>query len=329
MNTTFNFWVNNRANARGTFDIYIRITQARKHKLVKTGITITKREDFNPKARQGNYIRGRNDSTKKLNDTLAIKLESLQSDMEALSKQSKNPSKESIIQKYRGESSHDFIAFLKRIIKRFNDTGSFWTAKRYNQLLNKLTAFESDSIPFDMITVTFLKDFEAYLTDLHQNTRYEHFKNIKAAFNQAIQEDIIPSSQNPFLRFKVKQVPTNKEKLTIKEIHALNKLKLDKGSVLNQARNCFMFSFYCGGIRTGDLLMMRWQNIVDGNLIYVMSKSRKSKLISRKVPLLQEAKRILKQYENNDSKPENFIFSELDNSLSKLISDDKKVSKAY
>ena len=329
MNTTFNFWVNNRPNAKGSYDIFIRVTQTRKHKLIKTGVTVNTREAFNKNAKQQNWIRGRGDNTKKLNDDLAFQLASLKAEQEALHKRVKNPSKESIIQKYKGESSQDFIVFLKRIIKRFKDTGSYWTAKRYNQLLNKLTAFESDSIPFDLITVTFLKNFESYLTELHQNTRYEHFKNMKAVINQAIQEDIITSSQNPFLKFKVKQIPTNKEKLTPKEIDELNKLKLKKDSALSHTRNCFMFAFYCGGIRAGDLMMMRWANIQDGKLTYIMSKNRKSNPKNRIVPLIPQAKKILKQYENKDSKPEHFIFGELDNKYSKLISDDKRKKPGY
>jgi site-specific recombinase XerD len=328
MNTTFNLWVNNRPNAKGSYDIFIRVTQSRKHKHIKTGLTVNQREDFNKNAKQSNWIRGRGENTKSLNASLADKLNAVKLDMAELHKRVKNPSKESIILKYRGESSADFISFLKRIIKRFNDSGAHRTGKRYTQLLNKLTAFESDAIPFDSITVTFLKNFESYLSELHQNTRYEHFKNMKAAFNQAIQEDIISNTQNPFLRFKVKQIPTSKEKLSIKEIHAINKLKLQKDSALNHTRNCFMFSFYCGGIRAGDIMMLRWNSIEEGKLSYVMSKNRNSKLTKRTIPLIAEAAKILKQYQTKDTKPDQFIFGELDK-FSKLISDDKRITSGH
>lgn len=329
MNTTFNFWVNNRTNARGTYDIYIRITQARKHKLIKTGETIPDREAFNKNAKQDNWIRGRGDTTKKQNNTLAGLLESIKQDTADLHKKAKNPSKESIILKYKGESSHDFIAFLKRIILRFEKAGSHRTAKRYRQLQNKLIEFEADSIPFDAISVTFLKDFNSYLSELHQNTRYEHFKNLKASFNQAIQEDIISSSQSPFLRFKVGQVATRKEKLTAKEIKTLSSLKLAKDSALKHTLNCFMFAFYCGGIRAGDLITMRWQNIQDSKLSYVMAKNRNTKLTPRTIPLIVEAQKILKQYKTKDSKPEDFIFGDLDKKFSKLIADDKRIAPGH
>ena len=329
MNTTFNLWVNNRANKKGGYDIYIRITQDRKHKSIKTGIALPSREDFNPKAKQGNWIRGRAASAKKLNESLSYQLESLQDERKALHKKVKNPSKEYILKKYRGEASHDFIVKLQSIIRRFDDSGSYRASKRYGQLLNKLKAFEADSIPFDLITVTFLKNFNSNLSHLHQNTRYEHFKCMKAAFNQAIQEDIISASDNPFNRFKVKQIPTNKQKLTYDEIKKLEALKLDEGSALDHTRNCFLFAFYCGGIRAGDLMMMRWQNIQEGKLSYVMAKNRNSKLTRRNIPLIPQAKAILKLYQRDDSKPLHFIFGELDNETSKLISEENKISSGH
>jgi site-specific recombinase XerD len=326
MNTTYNFWANNRPNVRGSYDIFIRVTQARKHKLIKTGVTVSKRDNLRSNAKQDNWIKGGGLSTKKDNESLAVALRTLKDDAAFLNRQARNPSKERIINKYRGETSQDFMKFLDRIIKRFEKAGSHRTAKRYRSLLNKLAAFESDAIPFDSITVTFLKDFEGYMANLHQNTRYELFKCMKAAFNQAIQEDEIAGDQNPFLRFKFRQVPTSKEKLTMQEIKAIQKLKLPKDSTLNHTRNCFMFAFYCGGIRAGDIITMRWQNIQGGNLSYVMAKNRNSKLTKRNIPLLAEAKKILKQYQGKDSKPENFIFGELDNSHSKLINAEKGIS---
>jgi integrase len=152
---------------------------------------------------------------------------------------------------------------------------------------------------------------------------------MKAAFNQAILEDIIPSTQNPFFKFKVKQVPTNKQKLSVEEIDRITALTLEPGSSLSHTRNCFMFSFYCGGIRAGDIITMRWRNVNEGSLAYVMAKNTNSKLTTRTVPLIPEAKAILLQYKSNDSKPEDFIFRELKNEISKLISDEKKLKSGF
>lgn len=41
-------------------------------------------------------------------------------------------------------------------------------------------------------------------------------------------------------------------------------------------RNAFLFSFYSGGIRFGDLCCLTWQNVRDGRLHYDMGKNDKS-----------------------------------------------------
>lgn len=330
MNTSFNLWVNNKPRAKdGTFDIFIRVTQNRRHKSLKTGITIASLSDFNTKAKVGNWIRGRADNVKKLNQDLADKLEAIRKQGRELQDENRATSKERIIQSFRGGDSTDFFPFLKRIIERFQESGSYRSAKRYGQLLNKLNAFHGNELPFDIITVTFLKDFQSSMKGLHQNTVYEHFKNFKAAFNQAIDEEFIRADQNPFRRFKVDHVSTNKEKLTEDEIKRLKALKLDPATTLGHTLNCFLFAFYCGGIRAGDLITLRWENIEDGNLTYVMSKTRKSKLIKKSVPLMPESLEILHNYERPGLSSSDFIFGMLDNKISKLIDREKKFRSGH
>src|SRR5687768_16090658 len=119
MNTTYNFWANNRPNARGAFEVYIRVTQARKHKLIKTGVTVSNRKELRSQAKQDNWIKGGGLSSKRDNETLAVALRALKDEAASLNKQVKNPSKENIISKYRGGTSQDFMKFLDRIIRRF------------------------------------------------------------------------------------------------------------------------------------------------------------------------------------------------------------------
>jgi hypothetical protein len=104
--------------------------------------------------KQDNWIRGRGESTKKLNDTLAYKLNSLKGENEALKTGKKTQVKKASFNN-TGVKLQDFIVYLNRIIQRFESAGSIRTAKRYRSLKNKLVDYENDSIPFDSITVTF------------------------------------------------------------------------------------------------------------------------------------------------------------------------------
>lgn len=324
MNTTFNLWLNSKPRVDGTFEIFIRVTQDRKHKSVKTGITVASKTEFNKKAKYGQWIRGKSGSIKNLNNILENKLNELKDKYHKLDSAENNPSKERLINLFKGEAPGDFMIFLNRIIERFSNAGSYRSAKRYNQLRNKLISFSGSNLPFDRLTVTFMKDFQDSLTGLHQNTIYEHFKNLKAAVNQAINEDVFSSDKNPFIRFKVDQVTTSKERLTEKEIKAIQNAKIKKDDPLWHIRNYFLFSFYAGGIRAGDLMTLKWDNVQDGNLTYVMSKTVKKKLISKSIPILPEAEKILNIYNSKNEKDE-FIFPILNPSLANKINSDKRI----
>ena len=118
-------------------------------------------------------------------------------------------------------------------------------------------------------------------------------------------------TQNPFDGYKIHQGDKPvKDKLTREELDALNALDITPDSPKWHTRNAFMFSFYCAGIRVGDLIQLRWNNILsDGRLSYVMHKNGKI----REMILVRQAKDILALYEGNH-KPEDYIFPFLDNS---------------
>ncbi len=330
MNTTFNLWLNNKPNKDGRINIFIRTTQNRKHKLVKSGVSIAKVSDFDPKGTRGNWIRGRSIEVKKANIRLKEKLAELETILEQLEKEEKNPSKERLLKKFEGDFQGNFLAYLKKILDRLDAGGKYRSFKRYNQLYNKLVEFEgSNTIPFDQLTVSYLKDFQSYLSNLHQNSIYEHFKNLKATFNAAIQEQIIAPEKNPFIFFKVFQTSTNREKLSEDELDRLKALELTEGSLLWHSRNYFFFSFFTGGIRAGDLIAMKWESIADGRLSYVMAKTRNSKLIKKQIPLIAEAEAILSHYRKDDSRADQFIFGLLKEEYSKLIDNENKIKSGH
>ena len=70
-----------------------------------------------------------------------------------------------------------------------------------------------------------------------------------------------------------------------------------------------MFSFYCAGIRAGDLLQLRWLNVEGGRLNYQMGKNHKT----RDLKLVAQAAAILDLYRTEASKPTDYIFPFMDN----------------
>lgn len=69
----------------------------------------------------------------------------------------------------------------------------------------------------------------------------------------------------------------------------------------------WLFSFYFAGIRVGDVLKIKWSDIVDGRLQYTMNKNQK--VLSLKIP--EKVCLILKQYESDKQSQDDLIFPEL------------------
>jgi integrase/recombinase XerD len=207
------------------------------------------------------------------------------------------------------QNRNSFFTKGNSIEDRFRRSNSISTAKRYRMVLKKLNGYtKGRDLKFEDITVDFLAEYEVFLKSEGYmiNTVHNHLKTIKAIFFAALKEGMVQPSQNPFFIFKLKMdTKTKKEKLSLEEIRAIEGLNLEVKSLIWDVRNCFLFSFYCAGIRISDVLQLKWANITkDGRLEYQMEKTRKQ----RSIPLTPRALNIIKAYTNKANKPSQYIF---------------------
>ena len=61
----------------------------------------------------------------------------------------------------------------------------------------------------------------------------------------------------------------------MEEIIKIEELELKENSLIWHVKNIFLFAFYNAGIRISDILLMTWDNIQDGRLVYKMYKTNK------------------------------------------------------
>lgn len=320
---TFTFEIKNRPNRAGKFPIYLRITQNRKHKRIKTTIELNRMNDFNPKAKQDNWIKKQEPNHKKWNDILAKELERGKDAFRKLEEEGMATSAISSIIAEQGKPSSFLDYARERTNENFSEGGiRIW--RIYNGFCNKLEAFLKENkktdLPFAELSPTLLSKFKSYLHTLHNvrepekmlhpNTIALNLRIFKTIVNKAVKEGLIKPEKNPFLSFENKTIKTTKEKLTDEELERIKNLELAEGSRIWDARNIFLFSFYCAGIRIGDLLQLRWMNTTpEGRLIYYMGKNHKK----RDLLLIQPAKEILQLYWKEGAKPTDYIFPLLDN----------------
>jgi len=321
---TFAFEVKNRRNRAGKFPVYLRITQNRKHKRIKTTIEVSRLNDFNPNAKQENWIKKQEPNYKKWNDILAKELEKAKDAFRKLEEEGLATSEAMasvITNKGKPTSFLDYAR--KRTMEIFAE-GGIRNWKKYNGFCNKLEDFlkeqKAGDLTFAELSPALLSEFKSYLHTLHNirepekmlhpNTIALNLRIFKTITSKAVKEGLITMEKNPFLSFENKTIKTTKEKLTDEELQRIRDLDLQEGSRIWDARNIFLFSFYCAGIRIGDLLQLRWLNTTpEGRLVYYMNKNHKK----RDLLLIQPAKEILQLYWKEGKKPTDYIFPLLNN----------------
>ena len=171
-------------------------------------------------------------------------------------------------------------------------------------------------ILFVDLTVPFLDKFEKFLQRLpnqrekdtgkvlSKNTVLNNMKRFRTLTRKAVKLGFLSADKDPFLNYEFHWLPTTKDKLEVDEIDRIIKLDLDEGSMQWHTRNCFLFSFYCAGIRVGDLLQLRWRNVEGGRLIYQMGKNHKM----RDLILIPQARAILDCYDQEEKQRDDYIF---------------------
>lgn len=150
--------------------------------------------------------------------------------------------------------------------------------------------FDLSQLKFSDINYTWLLDYEQKLKSekLAINTISIHFRNLRAIFNSAIDEEVIDQNTYPFRRFKIKSEKTAKRSLTVEQLRTLRDYPCEPHQ--EKYRDTFMLIFYLIGINIIDLCHLT--EIVDGKVEYRRAKT--GTLYSIKVP--KEAQVIIDKY---------------------------------
>jgi integrase len=294
-----------RADSRAP--IYLRITQNRKSRQLSTSEWIKPKHWHKDKEK----VRRSHRTYKAINRLLDNKLDRakrIQADLDIYDK----VSAKAIQQRLKKRQSSNFFDLADTYLEEVKQHKSYYTHKNAKVAINKVEAFVgSRSLPVKNVTTEYLETFEAFLKteyDNAPNTINKNFRAIRGVIKKALKNHLI--GINPLANFegakRAKAKP--KTKLSIKQIHALEALELDKGSNLWHGRNYFMFSFYSGGIRFGDVCGLKWSDIKDGTLVYQMNKNDKV----FNIELNQHQLDIMDAYAVN-RQPDGFIFNLLNN----------------
>ena len=300
MSVSFHLYLKNQKRKNGELSVYLRITKDRKHKYMSTGITVLEKY-WNPEKEE---VRRNHPNHKTLNEILQVKVRQAEHAQKDLLRSGKESAK-AIQQKLKAGTNTDFFSLADQWYDELVAEGKYHQSKSLKVVLKKLEAFEDERyLPLSNIDTAYLERFEKYITITYKNkanTVHKNFKIIRKVIKTAIKSGLINDS--PFLLFEGAKLAkaSHKVKLSIEQIRAIEALVLKPGTNTWHARNAFLFSFYSGGIRFGDICRLRWENVKNGRLSYRMHKNDKP----FSTALNDNQKEILSRY---SGQPHEYIF---------------------
>ena len=283
----------------GRAPVWIRITANRKSRFVSTGVQIAP-EYWNDTKKA---VRKTHELASAYN--AKIRRVRLQAEEAALESESAEAVKTQIT-----SSGGSFTAYFESYISRLRKRDQYWQRKKFSTTLNKLQATLGEEISWSDLTPASLRKLERHCLDErgnNPNTTRKELSRVRRVVNQAVKEQLLDAGNDPFQVYELpKGVQTERRRLSMEDMQALQDLDLTPGSDLLRDRDAFMFAFYGGGVRFGDVCRLRPEMVAGGRLRYRMMKTEKP--VSVRLP--DPAHDIVARWSNNDETP--YLFPYLD-----------------
>ena len=220
------------------------------------------------------------------------------------------------------EQEGNVVGLFKKMVN--DKTKRKRTQEIYAVTLRKIEKFlgkDANSLTFEDINLKWLKKFDEWLTTdcPHLNARAIHFRNLRAVFNKAIEDDL--TTNYPFRKFKIGKEATRKRSLPVEQIRSLRTMEVEPYQ--QKYVDTFFLMFYLMGINAIDLLSATPDQIVNGRLEYKRAKT--GTLYS--IKLEPEALEIIKKYKGKQHllcfcdkiKNYRFFMNKMNNCMKKLI----------
>lgn len=276
MTTSFHLYLRtDKQKKNGEYPLYLRITHNRKHRYISTGVSILEKHWNEDKE----IIRKSHRNSSVLNEILKNKIDEAQKAQSELSKTGKESAK-SIKERLHTSQKADFFEIGDQLLKDLEKSKKLFAIKNTKVVLKKLERFEGErSLPLKKMDTTYLEKFERFLKTEYDNsdtTINKNFEVLRKGIRMAVSSHLM--SEDPFLHFNgvKRKPPKEKTKLSMDQIKTIEELNLKTSSWLWDTRNAFLFSFYSGGIRFGDVCCLKWANVKNGRLSYQMNKNQKT-----------------------------------------------------
>jgi site-specific recombinase XerD len=289
---TASIFINDKYRKRnGDSAVYLVVHTGGKTLKFNTGVSCSPNKwDYENARLKGRHRKAKDknliieESLARINDIFVrYRLQHVRLTPEDLKKEWKNPSR--LI---------DFYAWMNETIieRRFEITDS--SIRQHFTLLNKLKEFKA-KLSFTEIDAEFIEQFRRFLKVIKKNdlnTIHNNLKIFKAYLNIAKRQKII--KQNPFDVIRLRR--SKPDRIFLSEFELQKMLNLYEQRTLTENRQKILrhFLFMCfTGLRISDLKEITFNEIVDNHLVFFPVKTRGTKRLSVKVPLISYAWKLI------------------------------------
>ena len=291
----------------GKHPIVLRITKNRKRKYVSLGYACTPdqwdedREEFTtdfPKHKQRNRV-----LTKEL-----FRAEDI---LDEFLDDGKDFTLEDFRAKYVGVKPADVFEYFDEVLESLREEGRIKTAESYKGVKGALKNFHNKPLLFNEINYAFLVKFEKH----HRNKGSKdtsigvYMRTLRAIINRAIKDKKCKAKHYPFKEYKISKLSkaTKKRAIKLDDIEKIIDFEPAPNTTQYLSKHLFLFSFYNMGMNLKDMVLLKWENVVDGRLEFKRSKTGKDFSIKIMTPV----RKILRFYKRHHKGSE-YIFPILD-----------------
>lgn len=203
-------------------------------------------------------------------------------------------------------------SLLKEKIKELQGEERSGSEMYYQHILNTLIKQGGPSVSFDTVTVEWLKKYEKKLAKTMNTTSIAmQMRGIRTMMNVAKKHMYIKDNQYPFGegKYEIRKGASIKKALTIQQIGEIAKYK-DGGRSVQFYKDMWLFSYCCNGINQSDMIKLKFENIVDGEIVFVRQKTERSNGTTKiiRAPIVPLMQNIIDRWGNDPASNDAYIF---------------------
>ncbi|MDR2913383.1 MAG: site-specific integrase [Tannerella sp.] len=278
-----------RANKNGRYPVKIRIKEGNNYVCISLGIDAIEHE-FDNLTGQFIVTKENKQNAIRYNNTITSEYVLLMDIIKENEKKGARLSPNKLKQLYMQPKNTKEVSFNDYFRSFINNKTEKGTKAIYITTLNMIEELYSTTLYFEDINHSWLEGYERKMKAKGLSVNYIsiQLRNIRAVFNNAIDNEVASLNIYPFRRFKIKTEQTRKRNIAIEEIRALFNYQGNEYQMwaIDMAKLIFFFI----GINVKDLFLL--STFENGYAVYRRAKTK----TIYKIRIEPEAEAILQKY---------------------------------